>query len=83
MWTDQAEAHIARHGVLPHEVHEATERPYVCLDSRNDAIRILGRTYTGRYLAVLLSDAADGRKYVVTARNMTQAERRIFHKKAK
>jgi hypothetical protein len=39
--------------------------------------------HVGRYLLVVLARSGDGRWYVLTARSMTDSERRIFKKKAK
>lgn len=42
---------------------------------------LFGRTQSGRHLMVVLADGADGRWYVVTAREMTLRERRTFRRK--
>jgi uncharacterized protein len=36
----------------------------------------------GRHLLIVLSGAADGRVFVVTARDMTDTERRLFRRTA-
>ena len=41
---------------------------------------LFGQTHAGRYLLVVL--AGSGRWYVVTARTMTDPERRLYDKKA-
>lgn len=82
LWTDESEEHIARHGVVPAEVEEAvnssprTEEP-----SRNGTTKVFGLSDAGRPLAVLFAEALDGRDYVVTARQMTDTERRTFRRK--
>lgn len=83
LWTDESEAHIARHNVEPEEVHEAARRPFHTYDGRDETTILLGRTYAGRYLFVVLSDAMDGRLYVATARDMNAAEQREYHRKAR
>lgn len=81
-WTDESEGHIARHGVTPTEVEEAVNsRPRFDVAGRDDAALVYGATDAGRYLLVVLVEALDGRDYVVTARDMTDAERRTFHRK--
>jgi len=81
-WSDDSEAHIARHGVTPEEVEQATERPYYTMPGRGGTTVLLGQTRSGRYLLAVLAGAGDGRWHVVTARVMTEAERRVYKKKA-
>jgi uncharacterized DUF497 family protein len=82
MWTEESENHISRHGVEPREVTEATERPYYAMPGRDDTTYLYGRTYDARHLFVVFSEAADGRAYVVTARDMTPGERRTYNRNA-
>lgn len=82
-WTDKSEDHIARHGVDPREVEEAVESPYWTLGGRNDSTILLGRTYGGRHLTIVMVPAADEHDswYIATARDMTFAERRTFKRR--
>jgi uncharacterized protein len=82
-WTDDSEAHIARHGIAPEEVEQTTERPFYTMPGRDGTTLLLGQAHSGRYLLVVLSGSGDGHWPVVTARAMTEAERRVFKKKAK
>jgi len=82
-WTDDSEAHIARHGIAPEEVEQTTERSFYTMPGRDGTTLLLGQAHSGRYLLVVLSGSGDGRWHVVTARAMTEAERRVFKKKAK
>jgi hypothetical protein len=34
-WTDDSEAHIARHGIAPEEVEQTTERPFYTMPGRD------------------------------------------------
>lgn len=81
-WTDSSEAHIAEHGVLPREVEQATQRPRYLQPGRAGTTLLYGRTGAGRYLFVVLTEALDGRWYVVTAYDMTPAQRRAYNQKA-
>jgi hypothetical protein len=81
-WTDDSERHIARHHVTPEEVEQSTNRPFYTMSGRDGTTLLLGQADAGRLMLVVLSQASDGRWYVVTARTMTAAERRIFKKKA-
>lgn len=82
-WTDDSEAHITRHGVAPAEVEQATHKPRFLQPGRDGTTVLYGRTDAGRYLFVVLSESADGRWYVVTAYDMTPAQRRTYNKNAK
>ena len=44
---------------------------------------LFGTTSAGRHLLVVLTEAMDGRDYVVTARRMTDAERQTFRRKGR
>lgn len=75
--------HIAPHGVTLDEVREAIlERPYWRTRGRDDTILIYGQTYAGRYLLVVAVED-EGEAFIVTAREMTPSEKKIFQKKAR
>jgi uncharacterized protein len=44
---------------------------------------VFGTTDTGRSLLVVLAESIDGRAYVVTARDMTNAEHQAFRRKGR
>jgi len=81
-WTDDSETHIARHRVTPEEVEQATQRPFYTMPGRNATTLLFGQTHAGRYLLVVLAGSGDGCWDVVTAREMTDSERRVYKKKA-
>ncbi|MGO1056684.1 hypothetical protein [Crossiella sp. CA198] len=83
-WTEDAEEHIARHNVSPGEVEEVVyTRPRWVTSGRDGTTLIYGRTDAGRYLLVVLGKAMAGGHYVVTTRELTEKERRIFRNKAR
>lgn len=83
-WTDDSEDHIARHDVSPAEVEEVVYmRPRLIDPGRNDTELVFGRTVAGRYVLVVLAEAEDGRSTIVTAREMTDSDRRRFHQRAR
>jgi uncharacterized protein len=83
-WTEQSEDHIARHGVAPGDVEEVVfSRPRLVARGREGTTLIFGTTGAGRHLVVILADSEDGRLYVVTARDMTDQERRAFARRAR
>jgi hypothetical protein len=65
------------------EVREAVlEDPYWSVPGREGTTLIYGRTYAGRYLFVVA--IAEGEEaFIVTARDMTNAEKKTFHRKAR
>jgi hypothetical protein len=81
--SDWSADHIAAHDVTLDEVREAIlEHPYWSVPGRDGTTLIYGRTYAGRYLFVVA--IAEGEEaFIVTARTMTDAEKRTFHRKAR
>jgi len=68
--------HIAAHDVTLDEVREAVlERPCWTVPGRDGTTLVYGQTYAGRYLLVVAVDE-DGQAFVVTARDMTDAEKK-------
>jgi len=83
-WTENAEDHIAAHDVTPDEVEQVVNtRPRLVLAGREGMQHLFGTTSAGRHLLVVLTEAMDGRDYVVTARRMTDAERQTFRRKGR
>lgn len=82
-WNDQSEAHIARHNITPSEVEEAGSRPYQLSKGREDTTLLFGQTYAGCYIMTVLTEAFDGRWYVVTARDMDRTEQQAYRRKAR
>ena len=85
MWTEESEEHIwTSHKVRPAEVEEVVNtRPRYTKVGREDTEELYGRTDAGRYLFVVLSEALDGRDYVVTARDMESNERQTYSRRAR
>ena len=81
VWDEENIDHLGRHGVHPEEVEEACyHRPYV-LKGKGRSYLILGRTNDGRYLLVVLRYQGKGLARTVTARDMTEAEKRFYQKR--
>jgi hypothetical protein len=74
--------HIARHGIVPDEVEEVCSRRPLVMRGRSDGPNpvyyILGQTAAGRYLFCVVIRLPDGKGYPVTARPMTDQERRRY-----
>jgi hypothetical protein len=76
-------SHVAAHGVTLDEVREAIlERPYWSAPGRDGTTLVYGQTYAGRYLLVVTLNE-DDEAFVVTARDMTDAEKKTFRRKAR
>lgn len=78
-----SEEHIAKHGVTLDEVREAIiERPYWRQPGRDGTVEIFGQTYSGRCLFVVVVDEGEN-AFVVTAREMDEAQKKTFRRKAR
>lgn len=82
--TLEIDAHIEEkieqaHGVAFLEADEVAASPaHYVRRGRNDLYLVYGQTDAGRYLLVVLADHGAGLWRVVTARDMTAAERRVY-----
>jgi uncharacterized DUF497 family protein len=84
VWTEASEEHIAVHNVRTEEVEEAINtRPVLTAPGRAGTTELYGTTAAGRTLVVIVVPALDGRWYVVTARDMSDNERRAFRRKGR
>jgi uncharacterized DUF497 family protein len=80
--SDWSADHIARHGVTLDEVGEAIlERPYWAVPGGDGTTLCYGRTHAGRYLLVVALAKGD-EAFIITARDMTAAEKKTFRRKA-
>lgn len=83
-WTEWSEDHIGRHGVTAQEVDEAVSgRPILLRRGRDGATCLYGRTGGGRYLMVVVVADPDPEStmFVVSAREMTEREKRTFRQR--
>ena len=78
IWDDANEDHIARHGVTPEETEEIFVGRISVRRSCLGRYFVLGRSGTGRYLAAVIEKLGAGMVRVVTARDMSPAERRRY-----
>ena len=87
LWDDHNQAHIARHEVSPREVTNLIFGPGPLLVVISEEHRLgrrefYGTTEAGRYLmAVTEAPTSAGLAYVVTARPMSDRERRAFEER--
>jgi hypothetical protein len=84
VWPEDRIEHIARHGVTSEEVEEACFGKSLVQraksEGENPVYYVLGRTEAGRYLFCVLIRFPDGSGYPVTAREMTEKEKRRYRK---
>jgi uncharacterized DUF497 family protein len=84
VWPQDRIDHIARHGVTPEEVEQACfGSPLVqraISQGGNPVYYILGQTDEGRYLFSVVIQFPDGKGYPITARPMTDKEKRRYRR---
>ena len=76
-WDDWNREHIAKHGVLPEEAEEVTERDPVVRETNKSRFQLLGSTLAGRMLSVVIGAVPNQPNvyYVFSARPANRAER--------
>ena len=81
-WDTNTVAHIARHSVEPEEVEEAcfAGKPFI-FKARENRYIALGQTENGRYLTIIFQHLEQNRAKVITARAMSEAERKIYKRR--
>ena len=85
-WTDKSIEHITRHAVRPIEVEEVCfnedEAPFI-RSGRENLHYVFGKTYSGRFLFVVVRFIRRGEVKVITARDMNTWEKTYFRKRGK
>jgi uncharacterized protein len=83
VWDDENVAHIARHGVGPGEVKEVFVGDPLVLRGADERYLAYGQTENDRWLFAVYVRRSGGRIRVLTARDMTEREKRLYHRKRK
>ncbi len=83
VWDEWNKEHIKKHGVSVPEVKEACKNRIVTKQSYSSRQMILGLTRRKRLLVVFLSFEKQKEGYVVSARDMSSKERKIYYEKTK
>ena len=83
IWDEENLSHIARHHVAPEEVEEALAAAPVVLRSRDERYLGHGQTESGRLLFVVYVRRPRGRIRVITARDMTESEKRWWRRRTR
>lgn len=77
-WDFANEDHMARHGVHPDEVEELFSGRHQVYKSREGRYVAMGHSLSGRHLMVVFELKSPGEIRVVTARDMTDREKKRF-----
>lgn len=84
IWPEDRIDHIAEHAITPDEVEEVCFSRALVQRAKaqgsNPVYYVLGQTLAGRYLFCVIIQFPDHKGYPVTARPMTDSERRQFQK---
>ena len=84
IWSYDRIEHIAMHQVTPDEFEDICFGDSLILrtksEGKNPVYLILGQTVAGRYLACVVIKFPDDNGYPVTAREMTENEKRRYKK---
>ncbi len=80
-WDEHNTEHLAPHDVLPDEAEETLTGRLYLRRGRHGRYYGYGRTLVGRYLFVVFVLRPGGQVRVITARGMTEAERRLYQRK--
>ena len=82
IWPYDRIEHIAMHQVTPDEFEDVCFGDSLILrtksEGKNPVYFILDQTLAGRYLACVVIQFPDGKSYPVTAREMTENEKRRY-----
>lgn len=80
-WDDYRVEHIAGHNVEPYEVWEVCQDPlHLARREGQNRYRLYGQTEDGRYLFVVLEKLEGAIYKPITARDMTEGERRGYRR---
>jgi len=81
VWDDENVAHIARHAVSPDEVEAALVGDPVVSRGPDHRYLAYGRTESDRWVFAVYVTRPRGRVRVLTARDMTEREKRLYRRK--
>lgn len=82
-WDENNIEHIANHGVEPYEAEEVIDDSLRILKAGQDRYAAYGQTDNGRYLLVVYALKSENRIRVITARDLTVAEKRQVRRRRK
>jgi uncharacterized DUF497 family protein len=80
-WDDNNIEHIANYGVEPYEAEEVIDDDPYIVKAGSGKYVAYGQTDAGRYLLVVFAPKPERRLRVITARDMTAAEKGRFKRR--
>ena len=83
IWDEWNINHIKKHDVKTHEVEEACNNLIEAFESYNNRLIVLGKTDKKRILAIIMAQIDKNSYYVVTARDASRKERKLYEHKIK
>ncbi len=83
IWDNWNKEHLKKHKVLVREVKQALKAKQIVKESYKRRLIIIGRTKESRMLTVVLSFEKQKNAYVVSARDSSKKERKIYNDKNK
>ena len=85
-WTDKSIMHIARHAIRPREVVEVCFNEHdapLIRSGRENLHYVFGRTYSGRFLFIVVRFMRQGEVRIITARDMNAWEKNYYKRRGK
>lgn len=83
VWDEWNREHIKKHKISEVEVNQAFKAKEVVLESYKSRLITVGRTKKGRLLTIVLSFEKQKNAYMVSARDSSKKERKIYNDKNK
>lgn len=80
VWDEWNVDHIKKHNISITEVEEVCRGHYKQQPSYKNRFLIFGKTLKRRLLTVVLARESKGKYYIITARDMSKKERKVFIK---
>jgi uncharacterized DUF497 family protein len=80
-WDESNIEHIANHGVEPYEAEEVIDDDPRILKAGKDRFAAYGQADSGRYLLVVFALKSEQRIRVITARDLTVAEKKRLRRR--
>lgn len=82
-WDEWNREHIKKHGVSEEEVGQAFKAKKVVTESYKGRLIVVGKTDKNRLLTIVLSFEKQKNAYVVSGRDSSKKERKIYNDKNK
>lgn len=81
IWDNWNTEHIKKHSVTITEIEEVYKNKHKKIQSYSSRNLLLGKTSQGRLLTIILATTSQNETYVVSARDQSKKERKIYEEK--